>query len=267
MKTTLFITLLMAIPAINTNAQCNFIPSTSTSPDTLTYTFSGGTFASYGCAPIDPTYWLTGNGNSVTITFTAPQDYPTFRVWGMNNDDVASITVNGSNYPLNSNTASYDAKVVCGLSPGTDGITFIDGNLVGANENFDANYSYQNVQLTAINITTITVTGIAGAGWGFAGASVGCPLQIGMNEINAASQIIQIYPNPFNSFATIQFNTIVHNIALDIFNVCGEKVKSISNISGNQITISRENLSAGIYIIRIVQNSKETSMMKLIIED
>jgi Secretion system C-terminal sorting domain len=267
MKTTLLITILLSIACINANAQCHYIPSTSTSPDTITYTFSGGTFASYGCAPIDPTYWLAGSENSVTITFTTPQDYPTFRVWGMNDDDSAFITVNGSTYPLNSTTASYDTKVVCGLSPGPDGVIFTDGNLIGANDNIEGNYSYQNVQLTTTNVSTITITGIGGAGWGFAGASVNCPLQTVINEWNAANLSMNIYPNPFHSFATVQFNSTVHNASLDLYNLCGKKIKTISNINGNQAILNRENLSAGIYFIRIVQNTWEMPVMKLIVGD
>ena len=89
-------------------AQCNYIASTSTAADTLTYNFSGGFFASFGCAPIDPTYWMAGSGGSITVNFVTPQSYPTFRVWGMNDDDSAYVTVNGASYPLTVASASYD---------------------------------------------------------------------------------------------------------------------------------------------------------------
>ena len=176
MKTRLLYIIITVFSVLWANAQCNYIRSNATSPDTLTWSFYGGTFASYGCAPIDPTYWMSGYGDSVIVTFVAPQSYPTFRVWGMNTDDSATISVNGVPFPLNSSTASYDAKVVCGLSPGPDGVVFSAGNLVGANSDVQGNYSYQDVQLNATNVTTITVKGLAGQGWGFAGVSVNCPL-------------------------------------------------------------------------------------------
>ena len=88
MKTPLLLIILLF--SLKNYSQCTNVPSNSTSSN-LTYTFVGGSFQSYGCAPIDPTYWMTGNGNSVTVTFTTPQDYPRFRVWGMNTDDVASV--------------------------------------------------------------------------------------------------------------------------------------------------------------------------------
>ncbi|HEX9657497.1 MAG TPA: T9SS type A sorting domain-containing protein [Bacteroidota bacterium] len=157
--------------------ECHYIPSTSLSTDTLSYSFSGGTFESYGCAPIDPTYWLAGYGMSVTVTFVNPEQYPSFRVWGMNDDDTASVSVHGVSYPLTSSSASYDPKVVCGVSPGPNGIFFSGGNIVGANSNSQSNYSYQDIQLHTIDVTSFTVTGISGDGWGFAGVLVDCPLQ------------------------------------------------------------------------------------------
>ena len=168
--------ILLAFLSYRVDAQCHYIPTTTTSPDTLTWTFYGGTIASYGCAPIDPNYWISGHGDSVKVTFVNAQSYPTFRVWGMNTDDSATVFVNSLPYALNSSTASYDAKVVCGLSPGPDGIGFSAGNLVGVLTPFQGNYSYQDIQLNATNVTSITVKGLAGAGWGFAGVSVNCPL-------------------------------------------------------------------------------------------
>lgn len=91
----LLFTILISFIGLTVNAQSIFIPSTSTSTSTLSYSFVGGSFASYGCAPIDPTRWLSGNDKSVTVTFVNPQSDPSFRVWGMNSDDIVSVKVNG----------------------------------------------------------------------------------------------------------------------------------------------------------------------------
>lgn len=147
----------------------NYISANAGNKEPLSFSFSGGAFKSYGCAPIDPTYWMSGNGHYVTITFTKPESNPSLRVWGMNTDDAAAISVNDVPYPLTSESASYAPKVVCGTSPGPNGVLFSDGNLVGANTPSEANLSYQDVMINAVNITTITITGLKGAGWGFAG--------------------------------------------------------------------------------------------------
>ena len=179
MKTTLLTLIFIAFIGLTAGAQCDYIAATSTATDSLHYTFSGGAIASYGCAPIDPNYWMSGSADSVVVTFVRAQAYPTFRVWGMNDDDSASIKVNGVYYPLTASSASYDVKVVCGQSPGPDGVKFANGKLSGANTNTQGNYSYQDILLNTTNVNTISVHGIAGAGWGFAGVSIDCPQATG----------------------------------------------------------------------------------------
>ncbi len=266
MKTKLLFTIIIVFIGITANAQCHYIPSTSTATDTLSYSFSGGSFQSYGCAPIDPTRWLLGSGSSVTVTFVNPESYPTFRVWGMNDDDIVSVSVNSVSYPLTSSSASYDTKVVCGISPGPDGVVFSGGNLVGANSNSQGNYSYQNVQLNTTNVTSIKVTGLGGNGWGFAGVSVNCPASTGI-QFNTNSQQALIYPNPFNSSTTVSFNSTIINAELNIYNLYGQKIKTINNISGDKIKIDRENLSSGIYFIHLTKDNKTITKDKLVITD
>ncbi len=141
---------------------------------------------------------MSGAGPSATITYVALEDYPSFRVWGMNDDDVASVTVNGIPYPLNAGTAAYDAKVVWGLSPGPDRIIFSNGNFTGANSNIAGNYSYQNIQLAATGVSTVTITSLNGAGWGFAGASFNCPVLTSIASEEKKHPQIRVTPNPFS---------------------------------------------------------------------
>jgi hypothetical protein len=106
-----------------------FITSTATATNMVAFTLDGGAFESYGCAPIDSNFWMSGSGMSATVTFVSPQSHPSIRVWGMNTDDTATMAVNGSAYTLDSATASLSTKVVCGLSPGPDDMTFTGGML------------------------------------------------------------------------------------------------------------------------------------------
>lgn len=231
----------------NLNAQCQYVPATSGNTDSLTYTFSGGIFASYGCTAIDPNYWLTGNGNSVTVTFVSPQSYPTFRVWGMNDDDSVTVAVNGLAYPLNNSTASYDAKVVCGQSPGPDGIIFSAGKIVGANSNELGNYSYQNVQLITANVNSFTVTGINGAGWGFAGASINCPLITGTTEMMDESNVA-VYPNPISNKLTFEINNKEQTI-VTLYDFYGKQI--MQQKFYHKTTINTEEFPSGIYFYEL----------------
>ncbi|WP_309640958.1 T9SS type A sorting domain-containing protein [Flavobacterium sp.] len=267
MKTKLLFTILMAFIGFTSNAQCHYIPSSSTATDILSYSFSGGSFQSYDCSSIEPIRWLSGNGNSVTVTFINPQSYPSFRIWGMNDDDAASISINGVSYPLTSSSASYSPKEACGVSPGPDGIIFSDGNLVGTNSNAQGNYSFQDVQLNAINITSFTITGISGLGWGFSGVFADCNLSTGFSQLSNNSPQSLIYPNPFDSSATISFTATIINADLNIYNLQGQKVKTINNFSGQTMTLSRENLPSGLYFLQLIENNKATLTTKLIIKD
>jgi hypothetical protein len=167
------------------HAQCSYHSALAGSNSAVTFNLSGGSFQSYGCAPIDPTYWVAGNAGPMTVTFTTPQTNPSFRVWGMNDDDVASVQVNGNSYSLNSGTASLAPKVVCGISPGPDGVAFVGGNLTGANSPGLGNYSYQDVTINAANVSSITVQSLSGAGWGFVGVSTS-GLSISTSAINTS---------------------------------------------------------------------------------
>ncbi|MBK6462704.1 MAG: hypothetical protein IPF92_17115 [Myxococcales bacterium] len=63
---------------------------------------------------------------------------------------------------------------MCGVSPGPDGVAFVGSVLAGANSPTHGNYSYQDITLKTTGATSITVTGLTGAGWGLAGASHDC---------------------------------------------------------------------------------------------
>ncbi len=173
MHARVYVAVLLFAACVHASAQISqYLPANAPNKGTVVYTLAGGSFKSYGCKPIDPTYWMSNNGCSVTVTFAKPEANLSFRVWGMNDDDMAAVSVNGVRYPLTSASASYAPKVVCGTSPGLDGVLFADGNLVGANTPGEANFSYQDIQIKAVNVTSITVTGMKGAGWGFAGVAV-----------------------------------------------------------------------------------------------
>jgi hypothetical protein len=44
-------------------------------------------------------------------------------------------------------------------------------------------------------------------------------------------------------------------------------VKQVTNISGNNVTLARENLSSGLYFIRLTEENKIIAAEKLIIID
>lgn len=98
------------------------------------------------------------------------------------------------------------------------------------------------------------------SGWFF----IACP--VGINEV-ADNSLINIYPNPISSEATIQSNENLKDATLIVYNSLGQEMKCIKNISGKEIILHRDNLPNGLYIIRLTQESKIIATDKLIIAD
>ncbi|MBN4051349.1 T9SS type A sorting domain-containing protein [bacterium AH-315-M05] len=67
---------------------------------------------------------------------------------------------------------------------------------------------------------------------------------------------IHVYPNPFNSTTTFEIRGIykAQPFTFSLYNIIGERIKEVSDITDNKFIINRENLPGGIYIYKI--NSK-----------
>jgi hypothetical protein len=88
----------------------------------------------------------------------------------------------------------------------------------------------------------------------------------GINENNPNGNL-SIFPNPFSKQTTLQSNNLFSNATLTIGNCFGHTVKQIKSISGQTITIQRDNLPSGLYFIRLTQDNKIITTDKLIITD
>ncbi len=232
-------------------AQC-FVNCTSQTTDTLTFSATGCSVGSYGCSTFANSFWLSGAGQTVTVNFVQPQFHPSIRVWGMNDDDSALISVNGNAYPLNSGTASYNPKVVCGVSPGPDGILFYNGNFFGANTNLDGNYSYQNITINSTGVNTVTVTGISGAGWGIFGASVNCSAGEGIHDFDNSA--FTIYPNPVSSLLTIK-NEQGLPVLVSISDVTGRELLQ-QTFNQQAFNANLSSYADGLYFINLKSENK-----------
>lgn len=230
---------LLTTPA-NLQGQCTFFPASAGSSPPVTFSFSGGFFASFGCAPIDPTYWVAGNGPSCTLNFSTPQASPIIRVWGMNTDDVASVAVNGLAYPLNASSATELPKVVCGLSPGPLGVVFSAGNFAGGNTPAQGNYSYSDIVLNTSNVSSIRIDALSGAGWGIAGVSINCVLDLDAPSASSAEQSkpqqqdFAFWPNPVKNELNIRFDEAFQPRILRIYDALGKEVAQFTGLLQTQ---------------------------------
>jgi sugar lactone lactonase YvrE len=86
-------------------------------------------------------------------------------------------------------------------------------------------------------------------------------------EEQYTKNIVLISPNPFSNHTTLLTNMSLNSANLTFYNYLGQLVKEIKNISGQTITLYRDNLSSGLYFMRLTENNKTFSINKILIVD
>jgi hypothetical protein len=132
-------------------------------------------------------------------------------------------------------------------------ITFIEGS--GSN----ASFHYQR-QLNGNTVPTYMLchykNGIKVAGnLLFNDLCDVCEVGINENKLNPYS--LTISPNPFSTQTTLHSDKPLKDASLTVYNLFGQEVKEMKNISGQSITLQRDNLPDGLYFIRLFAPSPE----------
>jgi hypothetical protein len=74
-----------------------------------------------------------------------------------------------------------------------------------------------------------------------------------------------IYPNPFSSKTVIYTSNILINASVLIYDFRGQIVKESNNLNGQIINLECDELSSGLYFMRLINNNIEISTNKLFI--
>lgn len=88
----------------------------------------------------------------------------------------------------------------------------------------------------------------------------------GLNEY-VTNNSLTVSPNPFSTETTLHTDKAFKNATLTVYDLYGQQVKQIKNISGQATTLHRDNLPSGLYFICLTQDNKTFSADKLIITD
>jgi len=75
------------------------------------------------------------------------------------------------------------------------------------------------------------------------------------NRLVQTKTLHLFFPNPFSKQATFYSTNVFHNATLTIDNVFGQTVRKIKNISGQTIILQRDNLSSGLYFVRLTEDN------------
>lgn len=92
------------------------------------------------------------------------------------------------------------------------------------------------------------------------------PLTSVLTSIENFSQF-SIYPNPFSVATIIKTNNNLHNATLTVYDLQGKTVRQIKNISGPNITLTRDNLLSGVYFIELKQGNEIIDSQKIILTE
>ena len=102
-----------------------------------------------------------------------------------------------------------------------------------------------------------------------------CGNLTGIPLLNVSGQLqVTVYPNPFSSTTTLSVRTPSEQTSekfkdatLTVYNLFGQQVKEMKNISGQTVTFSRDNLPSGLYFYKLTGNNEIIGTGKLIITD
>lgn len=84
---------------------------------------------------------------------------------------------------------------------------------------------------------------------------------------NPESVSLKAFPNPFHSSVAIEISREVTDADLELYDLYGRKVRTMSGISGGRVRLDREELKGGMYFLYLKQGHKIIAADKLIITD
>ena len=106
------------------------------------------------------------------------------------------------------------------------------------------------------------------------GAEIPFVAKLGFNNLETNTKDIKsqqtnfLFPNPFTTSTTLTLQGSYHSPTLFIYNLMGQEVINLPVGTNKQITIPRNNLPAGMYFYKLVEENKEVlGVGKMIISD
>ncbi len=239
---------------------------TSTTPDGILINFvtdaSGtaeGWYASYRTTNCAYSTTLTAPSGEVEDgSKLCNYDNSSLCKWYIEPTSATSITIDFSEFDLAD--ASDYLKIYKGHS--TASADLIADLRAGDNPNIF------NVIDSKATVRFGTASGDVGAGWKF-NYNISTT---NINDINSFVNNVKVYPNPFNTDATIEFNTnTTSNVNISIVNVLGAKVGEINRVYTNgtqSVKVSEivSNIDNGIYFVKFNSDELEKTIKIIVTE-
>lgn len=217
---------------------------------------------------------IISGGASPTVQFDQPGEY---EVTLSLTDSVCNKTVTKTEYIIVNDYATYQIPNDTVICPG-DGAIDLSANSFGSATGFtwDNNADFSSPLSTDLLDSVVTVNPTSETTYYLlieSGAcstidsvvvAVGC---LGMTESEKSG--IVLYPNPFGDYTTLYFGADMQSsYSVFIYDALGKEVYKNQSITGNQLQINRNKMSAGIYMISVIDihTKEEVFSAKLIVE-
>ncbi len=243
----------------------NHIPGCSDALTGITTVCEGSNGITYSVPPIPnaSSYnWTLPSGatgtsvtNTITVDFSSGASSGNIIVRGINiygegGSSSLWVTVNSvPPAPVISqfgNTLSSDALSgnqwynSIGIINGANNITYD----IPSNDSYYCIVTLQGCSSDSSNVINAIYTGLSS------------PENIGRIEIN---------PNPFSDQTTLRSENVFHHATLWVYNSFGKVAKEIKNVSGQAVTIHRDNLPDGLYFVRLTEENRIIAADKLLL--
>jgi hypothetical protein len=233
-----------------------------------TYTDHGGSFSA-NCQGPDmyndpfPNYFLRSAGKQMFVRF--PGSVPEVLLYDFNLQVGDTLPVSYNNYAtdvkvtaIDSIYTSYGYRKRFELTGSTNAQYLFEG--IG-HSNGLVEYMGSNVdcfsRLECFSLNDIAYLTSAGAT---------CMLAVGIGSYETQPSL-SVFPNPFITFTTIHFNSIINDIQLNIYDHAGQKIRISKEISDDKVKIERGSLNSGLYFYEVMQDNRSIATGKLIITD
>ena len=89
----------------------------------------------------------------------------------------------------------------------------------------------------------------------------------GIDELDNGGIELSLFPNPMESTATLKIeNRYNADISVEIIDPSGKRVRDYGNVTETNLTINKNELSAGIYFIQIIDDNRVLNREKLVVQ-
>ena len=204
---------------------------------------------------------MNGNGDgSFTFAFSPSVNALTLNFGGISNlsgsSEMVSLDINGSHYVIPSEGTLNSCGPLAVLTPNGDIVACTSCNGSGWNET--------TIQ-GPISTLTVTNTVLSGSPNGSIFSLFICDPFLGVEE-NVVNSGYKIYPNPFTDYVILETSRELSNAKILVYNSLGQLVQELNNINGNNVTINRNNLTNGLYFLKLTQGGITLITDKLLIK-